>query len=72
MFFCYRSIKTRCFLYRMSDSESEIAGMRGELSQLLKTGGGVGEMHYGRIYIQYFALWSSRRPGGLIVCYNNT
>lgn len=25
-------------------------------------------MHYGRIYIQYFALWSSHWPGGLIVC----
>lgn len=34
-------------------------------------------MHYGRIYIQYFALWSSHWPGGLIVCvfcvcYGNT
>lgn len=25
-------------------------------------------MHYGRIYIQYFALWSSHWSGGLIVC----
>lgn len=25
-------------------------------------------MHYGRIYIQYFALWRSHWPGGLIVC----
>lgn len=25
-------------------------------------------MHYGRIYIQYFALWSSHCSGGLIVC----
>lgn len=45
----------------------QLVRCRGEFSQLLKQWIG-GEMHYGRIYIQYFALWSSHSPGGLIVC----
>lgn len=41
-------------------------GWEGSLSYQKQYMGG--EMHYGRIYIQYFALWSSHWPGGLIVC----
>lgn len=67
---CYlcESIKTKC-----SSTDSNILNIRqlvrcmGEFSQLLKQWIGR-EMHYGRIYIQYFALWSSHWPGGLLVC----
>lgn len=67
---CYgdQSIKTKCSSTDCNTVNSRApARLTGEFSQLLKQRRG-GEMHYRRIYIQYFALWSSHWPGGLIVC----
>lgn len=72
---CYRDIKIECFstnvlqrkyLERCMSGRVWLGGWEGSLSYRKQYMGG--EMHYGRIYIQYFALWSSHWPGGLIVC----
>lgn len=67
---CYRyeSITTKCFSADCNMLRGRQLRCMGGGSAYDQNSGKGGEMHYGRIYIQYFALWSSHWSGGLIVC----
>lgn len=65
--YCGKNVKRKeesfpnvCCCERRSAPSEELSRLPGQWEG--------GEMHYGRICIQYFALWSSHRSGGLIVC----